>query len=131
MPHALQLFGSVCKLLHELLQLVSPAPQVVWQVLVEQTCPLEHWFPQDPQLFTSELVLTQAPLQLTPVAHPPSGNMPASFGRTVVPPSAIVVITPLLLPLPPLPPPLLPPLPPLLLLLDPRLSGGPSYIAPS
>lgn len=121
--HAPQLLGSLCTLTQEPPQLVRPAPQVIWHVLVEQTCPLAHLFPHEPQLFTSDVVSTQAPLQLTPVAHPPSANMPASLGTPPLPPG--VTTTPPLLPVTPLllPPvlPLLPPPPLLALLVTPPL----------
>jgi hypothetical protein len=106
---ALQLFGSDCKLTHEPPQLVRPVPQVVWQVLVEQTCPLAHLFPHEPQLFTSDVVSTHAPLQLTPVAQPPSANMPASLGVLPLFPG-VTTTPPLLLPEEPLLP-VLPTLP--------------------
>jgi hypothetical protein len=125
-PHAAQWFGTVCKLTHEPLQLVSPAPHVVWHVLVEQTWPLAHWFPQEPQLLTSDVVSTQALPHATPVWHPPSLNMPASF--TAPPPLPLVTITPPLLPLlPPVPLlPLLSPAPLLLPPLEPPNGDGPS-----
>jgi hypothetical protein len=58
--HAPQLSGSVIVLLQLRPHLVSPAPQLVAQVELEQTCPAAHARPHMPQLAASEVRFTHA-----------------------------------------------------------------------
>jgi hypothetical protein len=80
-PQPPQLLGSVASATQALLQSVSPAPHVLVQTLLEQTCPPpRHATPQPPQLSGSLVVSTHTPLQSTPWAQPPSGRPPSMGG---------------------------------------------------
>ncbi len=68
--HAPQLFTSVARSRHTLMQSVVPAPHDTTQAPREHSCPAGHARAQAPQLFTSVCVSRQVPSQLVrPAAH--------------------------------------------------------------
>jgi hypothetical protein len=78
-PHCPQSAVLLVKSTHALLQFVSPAAHDVVHSLKEQTSPLGQTIEHPPQLFGSDVVSTQVPLQSRPLAQTGPVSAPVSL----------------------------------------------------
>src|SRR5687767_10779847 len=78
MPHAPQLFGSVCGSAQAPLHSMRPSPQADTHVAAAH-CPLRHVLPHSPQLAGSAPRSTQSPSQSVSLEEHPSSSSPPGF----------------------------------------------------